>query len=233
MSKIKITQAMNLPIWEWMSGDVELDAGNDRVATFVSVPSGHVLLVEGEGLGYGGGTLAEGNVDSVSFFNDDGKLTLKITGNYNAREIGDYLIDDDPWALETFLFSFNDTIVGSKAGDYIKAGAGNDRVSGLGGNDEIYGGIGKDALTGGLGSDLFVFARGDGKDTIVDFDAKGGTGKQDHVVLTGDTFDALEFHKHGEDVLVNLGGGDVLRFLDVKFKDLDETDFLRQINIEL
>jgi serralysin len=139
---------------------------------------------------------------------------------------------DDPYALETFLFSFNDTIVGSMAGAYIKAGAGNDMVSGRGGNDEIYGGIGKDVLVGGLGNDLFVFARGDGKDIIVDFDAKGGIGNQDHILLTGDTFDTLEFQRRGDDVVVQLGEGDMLRLLDVKLRDFDETDFMRQINIE-
>ena len=47
--------------------------------------------------------------------------------------------------------------------------AGNDLIYGYGGDDVITGGRGIDRLSGGAGRDTFVFARGDGQDTITDF----------------------------------------------------------------
>src|SRR4051812_22573442 len=74
----------------------------------------------------------------------------------------------------------NDTLAGTSAADLISAGTGNDTISGGGGNDAIDGGdgadvisgdTGDDTLKGGVGTDTFVFAAGDGKDTITDLTA--------------------------------------------------------------
>jgi Ca2+-binding RTX toxin-like protein len=74
----------------------------------------------------------------------------------------------------------NDTIKGTANADNLNGGAGNDTLSGLAGNDIINGGIGNDILMGGLGidrllggggSDTYTFNKGDGKDTINDYDA--------------------------------------------------------------
>lgn len=35
----------------------------------------------------------------------------------------------------------------------------------------------------------------------------------------------------GDDVLTDLGNGDVLRLLDVKFREIDETDFLQVVEV--
>ena len=48
---------------------------------------------------------------------------------------------------------------------------GNDTLSGGAGNDTLYGGVGTDTLAGGTGKDTFVYANGDGKDTITDYTA--------------------------------------------------------------
>ncbi len=52
----------------------------------------------------------------------------------------------------------------------IEGGAGDDTLTGGVGNDTVAGGAGNDTLTGGGGSDIFVFAAGDGDDTITDFE---------------------------------------------------------------
>ena len=54
-------------------------------------------------------------------------------------------------------------------------GDGNDQLFGDGNNDFLIGGPGQDTLTGGPGGDRFIFTSlGDGRDTILDFDAGQG-----------------------------------------------------------
>lgn len=65
----------------------------------------------------------------------------------------------------------DDTINGLDGDDQIYGAAGADIMSGGIGNDTIFGGIGNDALDGGAGADVYQFSRGDGADTILDYDA--------------------------------------------------------------
>ena len=69
----------------------------------------------------------------------------------------------------------NDTLTGTTAADSIDGLLGNDALLGLagddwlrgsGGNDTLTGGAGNDALEGGSGDDTYLFAAGDGQDTI-------------------------------------------------------------------
>ncbi|UWQ42058.1 hypothetical protein K3718_02905 [Leisingera aquaemixtae] len=63
-----------------------------------------------------------------------------------------------------------DTIEGGSGADKLLGGNGNDSLHGGGGRDVLYGNRGNDTLDGGDGADLFVFKRGDGSDTILNFD---------------------------------------------------------------
>jgi Ca2+-binding RTX toxin-like protein len=70
----------------------------------------------------------------------------------------------------------------------------------------LRGGLGNDTLTGGNGGDVFVFASGDGTDTITDFKLSN-----DKIGLTGGlTFENLSFSGNniifGTEVLVVLTG---------------------------
>lgn len=60
-------------------------------------------------------------------------------------------------------------VLGAGNDVFIALGQSADRVSGEGGDDVIKAGAGSDVLTGGEGDDLFLFAAGDGDDTILDF----------------------------------------------------------------
>lgn len=64
----------------------------------------------------------------------------------------------------------NDIIRGGKGYDTIYGGQGPDVIYGERGNDVIYGDIGRDTLYGGDANDIFVFAAGNGHDTIMDFE---------------------------------------------------------------
>ena len=62
-----------------------------------------------------------------------------------------------------------DRILGNSGNDRIEGGNGGDIIDGGRGNDVIAGGTGNDILDGGAGADVFVFAEGDGTDTILAF----------------------------------------------------------------
>ena len=69
----------------------------------------------------------------------------------------------------------SDTLFGGTGNDSLFAEAGNDVLFGEDGNDTLEGGTGNDLLSGGDADDVFVYAPGDGFDTISDFNV-GNTG---------------------------------------------------------
>jgi hypothetical protein len=64
--------------------------------------------------------------------------------------------------------STTDVIHAGSGWDFIDGGAGTDFLFGEDGNDILRGGAGGDFLFGGSGDDTYVFARGDGADTVLD-----------------------------------------------------------------
>jgi Ca2+-binding RTX toxin-like protein len=100
----------------------------------------------------------------------------------------------------------NDSLIGGNGTDFLVGSAGNDLLNGDNGSDTLRGGLGSDTLTRGNGQDIFVFASGEGIDTISDF--KLGS---DKIGLTGGlTFGNLSFSGNqiriGSDVLAVLTG---------------------------
>jgi Ca2+-binding RTX toxin-like protein len=65
----------------------------------------------------------------------------------------------------------DDRLVGGAGAERLDGGAGSDDLQGGAGDDVLRGGADHDGLTGGAGVDSFVFARGDGPDWVVDFEA--------------------------------------------------------------
>lgn len=123
--------------------------------------------------------------------------------------------------------SGKDVFTGYAHDDKLKSGAGNDKLAGGKGDDLLQGGKGNDKLTGDQGADTFVFAKGDGKDQITDFEA-GKHGK-----------DVIEFGKHLFDnyadvihhakdtdagVVISYDGGK-LTLDDIHIADLNKGDF--------
>ena len=70
---------------------------------------------------------------------------------------------------ETYGAGGSDYIIGSTGNDTIYGGAGDDVIAADAGNDTIVGGEGDDWLSGGAGSDTFKYEKGDGNDTISDW----------------------------------------------------------------
>lgn len=99
----------------------------------------------------------------------------------------------------------DDVNIGAGGDDILNGGAGNDILDGGKGADILTGGAGNDVLTGGKGGDTFVFAAGEGTDTITDFVATA-----DLIGLSGGLdFGSLTFS--GNEILL---GSEVLAILD-------------------
>ncbi|MEZ5715950.1 MAG: calcium-binding protein, partial [Paracoccaceae bacterium] len=75
--------------------------------------------------------------------------------------------------------SGDDRLLGGTGRDTLTGGEGNDTLDGRGGFDTLEGGAGDDLLSGGVNADRFVFADGNGADTITDFEGLNGGEKID------------------------------------------------------
>lgn len=93
----------------------------------------------------------------------------------------------------------NDKLWGHGGKDIMDGGAGNDTLKGGDGRDLLKGGKGNDILDGGAGGDRFVFKRGDGSDTINNFNTN-----QDHIQIGrgASDFSDLTISRSGSDVEV-------------------------------
>ncbi|UHC17846.1 hypothetical protein LRS73_08315 [Methylobacterium currus] len=87
---------------------------------------------------------------------------------------------------------------------------GNDTIVGFNGDDTLVGGRGDDLLQGGSGNDTYLYARGDGNDTITEW---GFGGNKDKLVLTDIDPAAVSIARFGDDVILTIapatpGGSD-------------------------
>ncbi|MDD2893857.1 MAG: calcium-binding protein, partial [Halothiobacillaceae bacterium] len=97
------------------------------------------------------------------------KAMLPPTGTEGNDQIRGYITDETIDGL-----AGNDVIEGLGGNDVLIGGAGNDTLYGGTGNDTLDGGVGNDTLQGGVGNDIFVFGRGSGQDTVIDYDTIAG-----------------------------------------------------------
>ena len=138
-----------------------------------------------------------------------------------GRELADVQRGSDNLTLTMQGRGGNDTMRGGDALETLEGGLGNDLISGGAGNDVLTGGKGADRLTGGTGNDAmtgdagrdtFVFAIGDGTDTISGFQAFGpASDRIDLRAVTGITglTDLMRNHLvvQDADLLLQLGSG--------------------------
>lgn len=120
----------------------------------------------------------------------------------------------------------NDQLFGGRGNDDLDGDSGNDSLFGGVGNDEIDGGVGDDVLTGGDGADRFEFERGEGRDTITDF--QNGIDK-----LKIEGFDAAAIQalingaqQVGNAVVLTLSPGTTVTMQNFRLADLDMSDFV-------
>ncbi|HYW17670.1 MAG TPA: calcium-binding protein [Allosphingosinicella sp.] len=88
----------------------------------------------------------------------------------------------DLMAKATMSTSGADVLRGSYDAESVSGGAGNDVIDGRDGNDVLTGGAGDDTLYGSGGDDVYLYARGDGLDTVREFiDSWSGRGGNDAI----------------------------------------------------
>ncbi|MEO1689214.1 MAG: calcium-binding protein, partial [Pseudomonadota bacterium] len=116
-----------------------------------------------------------------------------------------------------------DDLRGEGGRDELRGGGGADQLDGGGGRDLIAGGRGSDDLRGGAGRDLFLFARGDGRDDVLDW--RDG---QDRIVLEGERrFSNVDVDQRGKHVLIDYGKrSDVVKVFNADADDFSAKDFL-------
>ena len=101
-----------------------------------------------------------------------------------------------------------DLIEAGAGNDIIKSGLDNDTIIAGQGNDTIFGGAGDDSISGGEGDDEFVYAAGDGADTITDFGVGQTGGVNDGDDTNNDLVDLSAFYNETTLAEVNSAGGE-------------------------
>lgn len=207
--------------------------------------AGNDSLVGGKGNdtmngGMGADTFVGGQGNDLINGGGDADLVYGDTGNdtiYGGD--GDDLILgglDDDWMTGN---QGNDILRGESGNDFVSGGMGDDWLYGDDGadvlygdpgNDRLWGSRGNDTLSGGAGADVFIFATGDGADTIQDFDvfASGDLIDLRAVATIAGWDDLIGAHmlQSGADTLIDAGNGDSIRLIGVTFTDLAASDFL-------
>ena len=102
--------------------------------------------------------------------------------------------------------SGNDSLLGAEGNDVLYGGAGGDSLTGGYGNDTLSGGAGSDMLDGGSGNDIYMFSRGDGKDTLSE---QNYAGNDINTIRFGDisAVDATFTHEASGDLLITMSNG--------------------------
>ncbi len=176
-------------------------------------------------------------VDTVEFSQNGKGVTIKAEYTEDSFDIADYADYKDTVItinasaanqdLEITANKKNNIITGGDGNDTINGGAGNDKINGGKAADVLYGGAGadtleggagNDTLTGGAGADVFVWSKGGGNDTIVDFT------NEDSLEIKSDTVKKFTTSKNGKDVVLNLTSGKKITFKDAADKFISYTD---------
>ena len=121
-----------------------------------------------------------------------------------------------------------DDLQGYAGNDILYGGTGNDVIGGGAGDDRIIGGAGDDQLHGGTGDDVFVYASGDGDDTIWDFRPSRGDNKIDLTGVTGvSQYSDLIVTSRAAQVVIEFSGQEgSITLQNFNIADLDESSFI-------
>ena len=165
----------------------------------------------------------------LSSFNDD---SIDITSNANIpAKFAKTIITVDASAADQDLTinanqknnrilggDGNDNIFGLNGNDSIAGGTGKDSLDGGAGDDTLIGGKGNDLLTGGSGSDVFVWNKGDGNDTIADYE------DEDTIQFNGDYVKSQVTNAKTGNVAFTMASGAKITFKGAADKVISYTD---------
>lgn len=157
-------------------------------------------------LSYRGDGLSLGGADRVDFSTGLDLLEIRFDDGtiYSRQELRAFAAAAQAGATALLGTAAGDALTGTAAADLIVGGAG---------DDIIEGGAGDDLLAGSNGSDTYRFGRGDGQDTIYNFDRVDGVDETDTIefaagVAAGD----IEISSVGQDLVLRIKDtGDSIR----------------------
>ena len=153
-----------------------------------------------------------------SINNPDGTtdtLTVKFWFSDDTYKIERVVFTDDPatvwdvdalWGLVNTPTENADHIVGTNRADIINGLGGNDTIIGNGGDDILDGGTGNDFLQGDSGNDTYLFNRGSGQDTILDFDDITTANVDTLRFGAGITVSDILFSRNGSNLVLGIKG---------------------------
>ncbi|MEW9617774.1 cadherin domain-containing protein [Shinella sp. S4-D37] len=182
-------------------GNDALYGGTGNDVTYAGAGNDQAYGGEGDDELYGGegNDVLGGGTGSDQVFGGEGKDVLyAASGNDSAfggdgndlvyGGAGNDMVGGAAGDDELYAGTGNDEVYGGDGADKLYGGTGSDALYGGAGNDRLVGGSGADQLSGGAGKDMFVFnsvsdssVKASGRDTIFDFDGKGG----DRIDLSG------------------------------------------------
>ncbi len=196
-----------------ISGDIYLGNGNDIFDTRQGTFQGTIHGGDGNDI-Y---VLKKANTAIVEDTNG-GTDVVKIAGNYT---LGDN--------LEQLKLlgkgDFNGT--GNALANNLLGNAGKNSLLGMDGSDILNGAAGNDILTGGGGADVFVFAKGNDRDRITDFeDGTETIALQDFANKVNIDFVLDHIAIHGDNAVINFADGDKLTIKGGASMTFDASDFI-------
>jgi Ca2+-binding RTX toxin-like protein len=207
--------------------------GNDSVEFAEGIAPADVTVSQADS-GWSLRLAIAGSADSLKLESsaNDGKFRIETVRFADAT----VWTHADLMALATAPTAGNDSIWGGYEAEALSGGGGDDVIDGRGGNDLLTGGTGNDLLYGSGGNDTYVFARGDGVDTVREYiDGFSGWGGTDTIqfaagIAPGDV--AVSQADGGRDLVLaiagtadrividgGLGGGSDYRVEQVRFAD--------------
>ncbi|WP_036484862.1 FG-GAP repeat protein [Myxosarcina sp. GI1] len=128
--------------------------------------------------------------DGAAFNNTSAVATTTITFDTTLNNSNDAIDGRDG----------KDTLLGRSGNDVLRGNGGDDLLDGGRGKDMLDGGIGDDSLIGGTDADEFVLRKGEGTDTIFDFQV----GKDSLVLGDGLKFKQLQIGTSNGDTVISI-----------------------------
>ncbi|MDE7252472.1 MAG: hypothetical protein K2O32_05950, partial [Acetatifactor sp.] len=196
--------------------------GNDTIYNYDSSAScGTDKLVFGEGIKAEEITARRNGNDLILTDMVTGQ-TITVQHTYFGKYGGEYFIETIEFADGT-VWNQNDimervsvlygsdgddvihgqsTIHGYSENETIYGGAGDDKLYGESGNDILIGGAGDDYLSGGSGTDIYIYNRGDGNDTIYNYDSSASCGTD--ILKLGMDVSDITFAKSGINLVISV-----------------------------
>jgi Ca2+-binding RTX toxin-like protein len=230
-SRIDYTLGANVEQLVLLSGGAANGTGNELDNRLIGNASNNVLVggagndrLEGKA---GVDTLIGGVGNDIYIFEDAADTIVENADegfdtiiSYVSLDLNNYANVENAqltWVDNMSLVgnALDNHLSGNSGDNLLAGGDGNDVLAGYAGNDTLDGGAGDDLLYGNEGgSDTYIFGRGYGQDTIIDFDFDLTT--RDKVQLLPDvaTTDVVVYREGSDLILAIQGTSDTLRMRD-------------------